>query len=335
MFFQQFVEGFDAFHADQVEQLLARVGEVLTQIVVHFDTLFRQLGVEHLRHQRNTAAAAGSGFGFRFQRRHGVAAFIDSGDQVAFADVEAGTNLRAVRQFIHADGRLAAAGVGRKDQRIRVFRQLDGIQHQLQQVAVIAGVADQYRAKQGFVIFADNEPFVDLFTFVEIDIATRARRAPVGVADTANVNAEQLQLGAEVGAGEQIVVAEDMVNGNLRHFVAWGDKTVYAVIPAGAFADSVDIRVGGLAAIVDHDAAALGDGETALGSQLVARTDTGREDDEIDLQFATVGEAHRFACLGALLNDLFGVFAGVNFHTHAFNLTLQLLAAHLVELLGH
>ncbi|MBN0871716.1 hypothetical protein JTL93_36350, partial [Pseudomonas aeruginosa] len=56
-------------------------------------------------------------------------------DQVAFADVKAGADLRAVRQFIDADGRLAAAGVGREDQRIRVFRQLDGVEHQLQQIA--------------------------------------------------------------------------------------------------------------------------------------------------------------------------------------------------------
>ncbi|MNO92437.1 hypothetical protein D3C76_840120 [compost metagenome] len=76
---------------------------MLTQVVVHFDALFRQFGVQHLGHQRNTAAAAGPGFGFGFQRRHGVTAFVDRGDQHAFGDVEAGANLRAVRQFIHAD----------------------------------------------------------------------------------------------------------------------------------------------------------------------------------------------------------------------------------------
>ncbi|MDI4745798.1 hypothetical protein MJL33_28005, partial [Salmonella enterica subsp. enterica serovar Kentucky] len=42
----------------------------------------------------------GSGFGFRFQRRHGMAAFIDSGDQIAFSHIEAGADLRAVRQFM-------------------------------------------------------------------------------------------------------------------------------------------------------------------------------------------------------------------------------------------
>ena len=44
---------------------------------------------------------------------------------------------------------------------------------------------------------------------------------------------------------------------------------------------------------------------------------------------------HGFTSLGALLDDLFGIFTGVNFHAHAFNFAPQLLAAHLVELLGH
>jgi hypothetical protein len=81
-----------------------------------------------------------------------VAAFVDGGNQVAFGDVEAGADLRAVRQFIDADRRLTAAGVRRQNQRIRVFRQFNGVQHQLQQVAEVAGVADQYRAEQRFVI---------------------------------------------------------------------------------------------------------------------------------------------------------------------------------------
>ena len=275
VFFQQFVEGFNAFHADQVEQLLAGVSEVFTQVVVDLDALFRQLGVEHLGDQRNTPPAAGTGFGFRFQRRDGVAAFVDGGDQVAFADVKAGTNLRAVRQFIDADRRLAAAGVGREDQRIRIFRQLNSVEHQLQQVAVIAGVADQYRAEQGLVVFADDKTFVDFFAFVEIDVAAGARRTAVGIADPAHIHAQQLQLGAEVGAGEAVFTAEEMVDGHLGHFVARRDEAIHAVVPAGAFPDGVDVRVGSLATIVDHDAAALGDCQPALGGQLIARADPG------------------------------------------------------------
>ncbi|VFT73442.1 Uncharacterised protein [Klebsiella aerogenes] len=275
VFFQQFVEGFNAFHADQVEQLLAGVSEVFAQVVVDLDALFRQFGIEHLRHQRDTTPAAGSGFGFRFQRRDGVAAFVDGGDQVAFTDVKAGADLRAVRQFIDADRRLAAAGVGRKDQRIRIFRQLDSVEHQLQQIAIVAGVADQHRAEQRFIVGADDQALINFFAFVEIDVATGARRTAVGIADPAHVHTQQLQLGAEVGAGEAVFTAEEMVDGHLGHFITRGDEAIHAVVPAGAFPDGVDIRVGGLAAIVDHDAAALGDRQPALGGQLIARADPG------------------------------------------------------------
>ena len=80
----------------------------------------------------------------------------------------------------------------REDQRVRVFRQFDRIEHQLQQIAVIAGVAHQHRTEQSFIIFTHDEAFVDLFAFVEVNVAARAWRASVSVANPADVNAQQL-----------------------------------------------------------------------------------------------------------------------------------------------
>ena len=139
------------------------------------------------------------------------------------------------------------------------------------------------------------------------------------VANPADVNAEQLQLGAQIRAFKGVFGFENMVNGNLRHFVAWSDQTIHAVVPTGAFADGIDIRVRSLAGVVNHDTTARSDVQAALGGQFVAWANTGREDDEIDFQFATVGKTHGFARFGAFLNDLFGVFAGVHTHAHAFN----------------
>ena len=139
------------------------------------------------------------------------------------------------------------------------------------------------------------------------------------VANTADVNAEQLQLGAQVCAFKGVFSFENMVNGNLRHFVARSDQTIHAVVPACAFADGIDVRVRSLAGVVNDDTAAWRDVKAALGCQFVAWTNTGREDDEIDFQFATVGKTHGFTRFGAFLNDLFGVFAGVHTHAHAFN----------------
>ena len=84
---------------------------MFAQIVVNFDTLFRQFGVQDLRYRWDTPTATGTRFGFRFQRRNGMTAFVDSGNQHAFGDIEAGANLRAIRQFIDTDRRLTAARV--------------------------------------------------------------------------------------------------------------------------------------------------------------------------------------------------------------------------------
>ena len=141
------------------------------------------------------------------------------------------------------------------------------------------------------------------------------------IANAADVHAQQLQLGAEVCAFKHVFGFEDVVNGNLRHFVARRDQTVHAVVPAGAFANRVDIRVRRLAGVVNHNTAALSDVQAALGGQFVTRADTGRENDEIDFQLATVGKTHGFTRFGAFLNDLFGIFAGVYAHAHAFDFT--------------
>ena len=57
---EQLVEGAQAADAHQVEQLLARVGKVLAEVVVDGDAAARELGLQDLRHQRR-AAAAGAG----------------------------------------------------------------------------------------------------------------------------------------------------------------------------------------------------------------------------------------------------------------------------------
>ncbi len=171
VFLQQLVEGFDAFHADQVIQLLARVSEVLAQVVVHFNALFRQLGVEHLGDQWDTTAAAGTGFGFGLQRRHGVATLIDGRNQHAFGDIEAGANLCAVWQFIDTNRRLTAGRVGWQDQGVRVLRQFDGVQYQLEQVTEVAGITHQHRTEQGLVVRAYDKTLINFFAFVEVNVA--------------------------------------------------------------------------------------------------------------------------------------------------------------------
>ena len=48
--------------------------------------------------------------------------------------------------------------------------------------------------------------------------------------------------------------------------------------------------IGGFQPIVDHDAAALADGEADLPGEIVARPNAGRDDDHVDVERGAVGE---------------------------------------------
>ncbi len=63
------------------------------------------------------------------------------------------------------------------------------------------------------------------------------------ITNTAHVHAQQFQLGAHVCASEGVIITEDVVSGDLRHFVARGNQTVDVIIPAGALTDGIDIRI--------------------------------------------------------------------------------------------
>jgi len=73
---------------------------VLTQVVVYLNALTAQFGIQHLGDERDAAAAARAGTGFRFQRRNRMAAALYRFNDVAFADIKAGAYLRAIRQGV-------------------------------------------------------------------------------------------------------------------------------------------------------------------------------------------------------------------------------------------
>src|SRR3546814_8881157 len=78
-----------------------------------------------------------------------------------------------------------------------------------------------------------------------------------------DVDADELQVGSHVLTFElQRRVAGNVIGGNARHLVAWRDQTVDLAVPQRAFADRVDIRIGGATGVIDDDAAALADRKT-------------------------------------------------------------------------
>ena len=242
MFGQQLVEALDPLHLDQVEQLLTGVGEVGAEVVVDLDALLHQFGVEHLTDERHAAAAAGTGLGVLLDGGQRGVTFGHRLGDVALGDVEAGADLGAFRQGIHPQGRLGT-GVGGQDQGVRVARQRQGVEHHLQQVAVIFHVTHQHGAEQSAVVLAHHDLLVDAGLIVLEHIAVAARGAAVSIADGADGDAEQLELGAHVCPLKTAVAAEQVVDGDLGHLVARCHQPEEAALPGGALADGIDVGV--------------------------------------------------------------------------------------------
>ncbi|MNS61706.1 hypothetical protein D3C72_947390 [compost metagenome] len=332
---EQVGEAADLAHADEVVQLLARVGEMLAQVVVHGHAALGHFHLHDLRDQRHAAAAGGAGLGAGLHlggRAHALAhglADLALGDAVARAD------LRAVGQRIDAQARLGLAVARRQDEELGFVGQRDAVERQLQQRAVLAGVADQHRAQELLAVFAHHDLLVDLLALVDVLVGARLRRLAVRVADAGHVHAHQLELGAQIGAGEGgVVLAGDVAGGHAGHVVARCDEAEGLFVPRRAFADGVDVAVAGAAVAVDRHAAARAHGQQALARQFVARTDAGGEHDHVGLQVRAVGEHHAVPRARAV-DDLHRVAAGVHVQAQRLDAAAQCTAAAFVDLHGH
>src|SRR5471032_2896756 len=334
---QQRAEAFDFADADQVVQLLARIGEVFADVVVDGHAELFHFRLHDLGDQWHAAAACGAGLGAAFQRADGRRAAGDGLAQSAFRDVVAGADLRGGRQRVNTQrGPRLAIGL-RQYQELRCFRQLDPVQHHLQQRAVFAGVADHHAAKQIFSAVGDDDFFVDLFALVGELVTAAAGDLAVRVADAGDVDTYQFQFGAHVGTGEFGMLAQQVFGGDARHVVARRDEAEDLPVPQRAFADGVDVGVRGLALVVDGDAAARADRDAAFARQIIARADTGREDDHVGVEVRAVGELHALAAIGAVrrVDDGDRVLRRVHRHAEVFDFLAQHARAGVVDLHRH
>lgn len=108
----------------------------------------------------------------------------------------------------------------REDQNIRIFRQFDTVQCQLQQITVIFGIPDQHRTQQIFIIVADNQPLINLIGFIEINITVAAVVCRMCIADTTDIHTQQFQFCAHIRTGKLILLPQQMISRHLCHFVA-------------------------------------------------------------------------------------------------------------------
>ena len=166
---------------------------------------------------------------------------------------------------------------------------------------------------------------------------TTSSPSACGIADAGDLDAEQLEPGGQVGAGERGAATGEAVGDDLGHRVAGGDQ---AVDPAARGrrprrsrrrpAPTVAQRV------VDDDAAALADGEPGVAAELVAGPDAGGEHDEVGVERRrrrrTRSPATRAVGVGAHLG---GGGAGAHVEPERLDVAAQRPPAAVVELHRH
>ena len=198
---QHVIESLELAQLDQVEQLLARVGEVFAEMIVDGDAAALEFRIQHLLEQGCATTAGGCRLGAFLECGDGGGASLDGGTQRALGHGVAGADQRTVRQHVHAQAGLAATA-RRQDQILGMLRQIDAVERELQQIAVVLGIADQHRAEQPLPVRRHHQFLVAAGGFVGEYVVERARRGAVRVADRGYVHAQQFELGAHIGAGE-------------------------------------------------------------------------------------------------------------------------------------
>ncbi len=157
----------------------------------------------------------------------------------------------------------------------------------------------------------------------------------MGVANGADVHAEQLELGRHVGTEEWVARLPAEFGGGLaRHPVAWRDQAEDAAVPGGAFADGVDVGVAAAAVLVDGDAAARSEFQSALAGEGVLRADSGGKHDQIGFQELALCEVHPVAMLLASADRL-GSARQVHADAQCLDARPQRRAALVVQLHRH
>ena len=158
------LEGAQLADAHEVEQLLARVREVLAEVVVDRHALARQLRLQHLRDERHAAAAGAAGLGLALELRPPSCSPRRRRAQIAPLLTLLHEQICAVSGSASGPPSAGAAAAGglRHEQLFRKLRQRHVVQHHLQPGAVVAGVAHHHAAEHALAVGIDDQLLVDL-----------------------------------------------------------------------------------------------------------------------------------------------------------------------------
>ena len=180
---------------------------------------------------------------------------------------------------------------------------------------------------------ADHNFLVDLLRAVRPLVAQRPLRAAVSIPERGHVDAEQLEFGTHIRAGESFIFPRQHSGGHARHLVARCHQAKDFPLPQRAFADGKHVGIGGPAAVVNTDPAALPCSQPAAARQRVLWTNTGRKDHHIRFQLLAIGKPqHQPAvCVGNLRRRFTGVYP----YAQRLNFPAQHCRAVIVELHRH
>lgn len=248
----------------------------------------------------------------------------------AGVDVVARADHRVVGQ-LRARHRVRPALGGDHGRRVRAEVAAD----QGAQLRVQLDVAHEHAAQQQLGVIGHHELAVLAVDGIHEGDLERAGAERVDVPEGRRVHAHALELGAVVLALVHSGAAEEAVHDHVGHVVAGRDQARAGVVERRAFADRPDRRIGGLAGVAHHHAAALGDREARLAGEAVAGPDAGGEDDHVRGQGGVVGElggADRAVGRGP---EPARAHPGAHLDALVLDQQAQHLAAALVELDGH
>ncbi len=292
------VEGPQVPDPCQMKKLLPRVIEMLAKVVLHFEAALFQLGIQDLLRQRSAASATRRCLGFLLQGTETGASRADRFDDPSLRHPVARAHERGIGQHFHADA-FPCALVRGKNQLLGMLRQWQRIERHLQKGPVFGRIAHENRPEQVLAVARDNQLLVCARGFVDEDIVEGVRRRAMCITNGGNVDTHELELSAHIGAEElRTLLARHLPRGDLRHLVAGRDQAVDAAVPQRALAESVDVRIAGLAMIVHHDAAALADRKPGRPRELVARANARGEHGDVRFQHGAVGEQQLVAASG-------------------------------------
>src|ERR1700733_2483730 len=174
-----------------MKELLARIREMLAEMVVDSDAFTLDLRLQDLRDQGGAAPARRRRLGAFFECTDGGATCLDRRADRALGDVVARADLGVGGQSGEsaASGRLATGPLG-ENQLLRIFRQRQTIEHGLQTGAVSIGVADEPGAEQTRAVLAHHELFVEILSAVHKRVGTSPRGGGVRVTYGSHVDTE-------------------------------------------------------------------------------------------------------------------------------------------------